>query len=216
MIPDVVILGQQKDLPAPKVRTITELQALDLSTLITLENVELEEGQLGDTYAEPNGGGSRNRTIVDCDGNEITLRSSDFSNFAGATIPTDNGSITAVFSIFGSTLQLAIRDTNDVNFINARCDGSGGGGGDGEIQEEDISNLTISELKALHTIGSTAVKIPSGTIIKGHVISSDQQGNFFRALVIQDETAGIQIRVDGIDVYEEEEHKVTIEFDEIY
>lgn len=203
MIPDVVILGQQKELPTPKVKTITELQSIDLSTLIMLQDVELESSFLGDTYAEPNGGSSRNRTIVDCDGNEVTLRSSDFADFAGATIPSDNGSVTAVFSIFGTTLQLAIRDTNDINFVNARCDGSGGGGGDGEIQEEDISNMTIAEVKDLHTVGMPAVKIPSGTILKGHVISSDEAGNFFRALVIQDETAGIQIRVDGFDLYED-------------
>jgi len=213
MIPDVIVLGQQKEVPVPQVKTIDDLQLLDLSTLVTLENVELEEGSLGDSYAIPNGGGSQNRTIIDCDGNQITLRSSDFSDFAGAIIPEDNGSITAIFSIFGSTLQLAIRDTNDVNFTAARCDGSGGGGGDGEIQEEDISNLTISELKALHTIGQAAVKIPSGTIIKGQVISSDEQGNFFRALVIQDETAGIQIRVDGFDLFEDYELGRTVYVD---
>ena len=216
MIPDVVILGQQKEIPAPKIKKITDLQALDLSTLIMLENVELEGSFLGDTYAEPNGGSSRNRTIVDCDGNEVTLRSSDFAGFAGATIPPNNGSITAVFSIFGTTLQLAIRDTNDLNFINPRCDGSGGGGGD--IQEEDISNMTIAQVLDLHMIGQPPVKIPAGTIIKGNVISSDEQGNFYRSLIIQDESAGVLIRVDGFDLFEDYPvgRKVYVDCEELY
>lgn len=38
-------------------------------------------------------------------------------------------------------------------------------------------------------------------IIKGRVISSDQAGNFFKQLVIEDETGAIQVNIDSYDLY---------------
>ena len=69
-----------------------------------------------------------------------------------------------------------------------------------QVQTEDISNTTIADLKSSHTIGNDASAIAAGTIIKGIVISDDTDGNFFRELIIQDETAGILLRVDQTDL----------------
>jgi hypothetical protein len=74
---------------------------------------------------------------------------------------------------------------------------------DGE--DPDIqANITIAALKQLYTSGSNMpVKIDTDYVIKGIVISSDKDGNFYKSLVIQDSTAGINIRIDQTNLYTE-------------
>ena len=65
------------------------------------------------------------------------------------------------------------------------------------------ANMTIAELNALHTVGSSDSydPIPEGTVISGVIVSSDQAGNCYKYLTIQDETGGIQIKVDNSSLY---------------
>lgn len=59
---------------------------------------------------------------------------------------------------------------------------------------------TIRELCAMYTTGSP--KIMTGNmIIAGKVISTDQPGNFYKSFYIQDETAGIEIKVGRNSLY---------------
>lgn len=65
------------------------------------------------------------------------------------------------------------------------------------------ANMTIAELNALHPVGSedSFDSIPAGTVISGIIVSSDQQGNCYKYLTIQDETGGIQIKIDNSSLY---------------
>lgn len=65
------------------------------------------------------------------------------------------------------------------------------------------ANMTIAELNALHEVGSSDSydPIPEGTVISGIIVSSDQAGNCYKYLTIQDETGGIQIKVDNSSLY---------------
>ena len=72
---------------------------------------------------------------------------------------------------------------------------------DGE-QPAIKANTTIADLKALHTLGSYE-EITEDIIISGVVIADDRSGNFFRALLIQDSTAGIEIRMNETDLFNE-------------
>ncbi len=72
---------------------------------------------------------------------------------------------------------------------------------DGE--DPNISaNTTIAELKAMHTLGGLE-EITEDIIVSGVVIADDRSGNFFRALLIQDSTAGIEIRLNETDLFNE-------------
>jgi hypothetical protein len=62
------------------------------------------------------------------------------------------------------------------------------------------ANMTIKELKALYKQAPTMVNAPSG-IIAGKVISTDKYGNFYRSIYIQDETAGIEIKIGKTTMY---------------
>lgn len=70
------------------------------------------------------------------------------------------------------------------------------------------ANTTIAELKTKFYTGESnyatlVEKRDDGTdyIIKGRVISSDQAGNFYKQLVIEDETGAIQVNIDSYDLY---------------
>lgn len=172
------IVGQ----PEPEVKTINQLNTNDISKLIQLDNVEFEFGELGLTYSDPIGRQTINRTIVDCDGNEIVLRTSGYADFAGDTLATSNGSVVGIYSVFRDTRQLYIRDTDDIMFDSTRCNGSSG----------EISLMTIRDLREAFESGAT--EGPIDKKIRGVVISDNSSGNFDgRTMIIQDESAGITV-----------------------
>jgi DNA/RNA endonuclease YhcR with UshA esterase domain len=70
---------------------------------------------------------------------------------------------------------------------------------------EDLPNITanttISEILARHTIGQPDQLIDDSLVISGIVIADDRSGNFYEKLVIQDETGGIELRLNASDLY---------------
>lgn len=65
------------------------------------------------------------------------------------------------------------------------------------------ANMTIAELVALHTIGSldSYDTIPAGTVISGIVTTSDEWGNNYKYINIEDETGGVQIKINSTALY---------------
>ncbi len=65
------------------------------------------------------------------------------------------------------------------------------------------ANATIADLKKLHTeLGQFKfVKIDKDLIIEGTVIADDASGNFYKTIVIQDATAGIDIKINATGLY---------------
>lgn len=55
------------------------------------------------------------------------------------------------------------------------------------------TRITIKELKAMYKDGP--VKITDDLVIKGQVTTSDASGNFYKSFYIQDETAGIELKL---------------------
>ena len=60
---------------------------------------------------------------------------------------------------------------------------------------------TIAEAKALYP--GTPLKVTEDFVIKGKVTTSDQEGNLYKTLYIQDETAGIEIKIGKNGLYNE-------------
>lgn len=68
---------------------------------------------------------------------------------------------------------------------------------------EDFSDckfVTIKELKNMY-VDDEPIKFTENYAIKGQVTTSDQAGNFYRSFYIQDETAGIEIKVGKTGLY---------------
>lgn len=90
------------------------------SALVTINNVRFD-GATGDFVA------SRNLTIKDSDGTELTFRTNfSESDYIGQAIPTAAFNLTALVGNFRGTLQVFARSTADFNFdvSNERFDGA--------------------------------------------------------------------------------------------
>ena len=132
-------------LVTPYVTTINQLDVEeDESRLIQLDNVEFQT--INVTYADAISLSTENRTLNDCNGNSILVRTSGYANFADDTVASGKGSIIGIFTRFRDDKQLIIRDINEVVMEGDRCGGSsGGGGGSGNyILNKDFSDGSIT------------------------------------------------------------------------
>jgi hypothetical protein len=113
----------------PVTVTIAEAQAninKFQGRLVKLLNVEFASSELGKTYANAITQATENRTLQDCNLNQILVRTSGYSNFAGTKVPSGKGTLTAVLSRFNNDLQLYLRSPNESQLDQTRCDGSSG------------------------------------------------------------------------------------------
>lgn len=183
VVDDYILRGTYGNAVQPKVKKIEELTLADVSTLIQLDEVQFIGADTSSTYADGNSNISFNLEIEDCAKDRVILRSSGFSTFANAPVPNGNGTIVGILGVFGSDLQLLIRDLDDVNMSGERCQLGGG------------NILTIQSLRdAFHSGAGSA---PEGAI-KGVVISDFSNGTVTgRNLYIQDASGGILVRFDA-------------------
>ncbi len=116
-------------LPGPEIQpeliTLNDLNMARVSTLVTFENVRFAE--IGELWA-PQGVSATDRTMMDLSGKTMIVRTSSYANFASDTIPNGYGKITGVLSVFGTTWQLTIRDTDDIKDFSGTVPPPPGGG----------------------------------------------------------------------------------------
>lgn len=67
------------------------------------------------------------------------------------------------------------------------------------IATDKNATHTIQELKSMYTHGGKVIE--RYLVIKGKVISSDKEGNVYKSLMIQDETGGIEIKINSSGLY---------------
>lgn len=119
--PDCVYIRYGKDeVPADKMHcfvfnsfdevnnfTLTEMQ----SQLVEFRNVSFKgAGELVySAYQE-----SANRTLVDVNGKNMTVRNSGYSNFYNEILPKGTGRVRGILSYYGDSWQLVLRDLADV------------------------------------------------------------------------------------------------------
>jgi DNA/RNA endonuclease YhcR with UshA esterase domain len=182
---DQYIIPGQYNLPVlPTIVKISDLVNSYQNRLIKLENVEFDNVSKGLSFADASNpdNGTRNLTVTDCDGNKIIVRTSGFASFASILASEKNGTLVGVYSVFGDTKQLRLRDENDMMMENDRCSGSGG----------VTTPITIGDMRALHT--GSDVSTPSNKKIKG-IVTSDRTTESINknSFVIQDGTAAILV-----------------------
>lgn len=107
--------------PAPQLVGITELGNNYQSRLVQLNQVSFALADTGKGFADAKNKESLNRSLQDCNGNTIILRTSGYASFASLNTPSAMGSIKGIYSVFGSTKQLLIRDTSDLRMKFPRC-----------------------------------------------------------------------------------------------
>jgi major membrane immunogen (membrane-anchored lipoprotein) len=102
-------------------RTISQLTTADVGRWIKLKGVQFTDADLYKPYAA---GATTNRTLTDCNGKTIVLRTSNFATFAGKDVSGGKGDVYAILSAFNGTYQLWIPYQINANLSNPRCDGT--------------------------------------------------------------------------------------------
>lgn len=172
--------------PAPKAIPLSELNNDLISTLIQIQDVEFITADTGKTYADAVTKNSVNRTVEACNGLQVLLRTSGYSNFAATKTPGGKGTITGVLGVYNGDYQLYIRDPSDVSMTGPRCGGATG--------NEVLMN--IADVRALFT--GTKTYAPADRKIKGVVISDRVANNLnSQNVYLQDASGGIVVRFDA-------------------
>lgn len=91
------------------------------SRLVQLSNVEFLNTDVGQPYADAVNQQSIDRTLVDCNGTPVIVRTSGYASFAADLVPGGNGTVVAIVGEYNGTKQLYLRRTSDVNLPNPTC-----------------------------------------------------------------------------------------------
>jgi DNA/RNA endonuclease YhcR with UshA esterase domain len=151
-----------------------------INRLITIENVEIANPYFDNLYAEATSASSIK--MRDCSGNNIQLRTSNYARFQAFETPKGKGQINAVYTVYKGIGQLMIRDTNDLQLYQNRCDGS-------NFQEPVL--LSLDSLRKIYPNNDTTL---GNYIIRGIVTSDAANKNFGKStIVLQDAFKGMLI-----------------------
>jgi hypothetical protein len=125
LISKYIVGGSLNNPVVPKVVTwadlggtgTTNMQDPLIGTLIQLDDYRfaITTGTYSDTSVYKS---TVNRDINSCGSQTLIVRTSAYSNFAGVPVAQGRGSILAMYTVFGNTRQLILRDTSDVRFTS--------------------------------------------------------------------------------------------------
>lgn len=120
----------------PTVVPISKLTERWINTLVQIPLVQFSEAGLGKPYAVARE--ETTRMLMNCEGDELTLVNSGFSDFQAQLLPSGKGSITGVLVKDRSGFYLQIRDTTDIQFTDVPCQRI--------VDEVSSSSVFISEI----------------------------------------------------------------------
>ncbi|MEO9894315.1 DUF5689 domain-containing protein [Aurantibacter sp.] len=132
----IFISCEDKKVVEASVLEISDVDKQPINTLVKFKNVQIIEEEVGLPFAID--AEETERTLMDCEGNEIVMLNSGYSDFYKDKLPAENGSITGVLVRDKNEYQLVVRSTDDLDLDQDRCEGL----------EEEISSeqIFISEL----------------------------------------------------------------------
>ncbi len=114
--------NKPKTAVVPTLRTIGQLTNEDIGRYVKIKDVQFIDTDLFKPYAD--GTTTTNRTLEDCSGKKVILRTSGFADFKGNEVDSGKGDIYAIVSKFNNDFQLWIPFQRDADFDNPRCDGT--------------------------------------------------------------------------------------------
>lgn len=121
----IITLAAEK-MPEPLSVSYDQLHDSLHSRLIRLNNIQFVENDTASYLGDWVNKSTNSLSLKYCNGGTVYLRTSGFAKFAKIKSPKGSGSITGIYSEFGSQRQLMIRDTNDIVFSSARCNNNSG------------------------------------------------------------------------------------------
>ncbi len=120
----------------PTEKTISTLTTGDVGRFIKIKDLQFIDADLGKFYAD--GTSTTNRTLQDCSGNTLILRTSGYADFGSGNntllpssvpansteIDTGKGDVYGILSVYNGTYQLWILNLRGADLDNTRCDGT--------------------------------------------------------------------------------------------
>ncbi|MBE0663063.1 MAG: choice-of-anchor J domain-containing protein [Bacteroidales bacterium] len=150
------------NVPEPQVTALNALNYSLLSKLVKFENVSFAEP--GAEWA-PQSAEATNRTMSGA-GGSIVVRTSKYSNFSSLPVPAGSGDVTGILSIFGSTYQLTIRDTSDVQNFGGTVPPPPGGGDGSKENPYSVAQALQKQNATPYVVG----------FVKGYIVGSVKSG----------------------------------------
>ncbi len=116
----VFVSCDERQSVVPKLLSISELSETVPNTLVQLDNIEFSQDDLGLSFAVERE--ETVRLLVDCEDDELEIVNSGFSDFQAELLPEGRGTITGVLIQDNNDFYLQIRDLDDIDFTNERCE----------------------------------------------------------------------------------------------
>ncbi len=123
------IIKQDEGMPlSPEVVTITDITSNFVNglyspyqaKLVQINEVEFQCSEMCNTWSDAITQYSENRYLDDTLGNTVIVRTSGYASFANQPMPMGKGSIIAVVTQYGGTVQLTIRAPNELTLSGTR------------------------------------------------------------------------------------------------
>lgn len=102
-------------------RTINQLTAADVGKWIKIKNLQFIDADKVKNYAFKD---FETRTLEDCSGNKLTLRTHYQASFAGNDVDEGKGDLYAIITLANGQYQAMIPYQRNADFDGLRCDGS--------------------------------------------------------------------------------------------
>lgn len=107
-----------------EVADIDDLNNSYQNRLVKLSNVEFDEADANQPYADAVNKRSVSRVLEECDGDNLEVRSSGYADFASKLTPKGKGTIIGIYTVFGTDKQIIMRDGSETDMNGIKCDGS--------------------------------------------------------------------------------------------
>ncbi len=138
----------------PEDATIEEIlanKAYWQGRLVKISDIQFIDSDTAKTFANSETLATENRMLQDNSDNQIIVRTSGYSTFAGANIPNGSGSLIAIVGQYNADMQLYIRRLSEVEMNNERFDISTGGGVTGEGDGTKVNPYNVAQAISVNT-----------------------------------------------------------------
>ena len=199
----------------PKELTLTQIRsAADqnqyMGCLIKVPNAEFDAKVLCSIYAPENF--TVDRTLNDATYTNpstatVVVRNSGFASFANQKLPSGKGDFIGILSKYGSTFQLYINKASDLSGMKnfPRKDGVTS---DPCSIDATATAKTVAEVKQLYISNTKFNQITDNFYVKAKVTTSDETGNLYKYLYVEDATGGIRVNINKLNLYQDARFKV--------
>lgn len=199
----------------PKEMTITDIKnAADqnqyMGCLIKVPNAEFDAKVLCSIYAPT--GFTVDRAINDATFTNpatanVVVRNSGFASFAGQILPSGKGDFIGILSKYNSSYQLFVNKASDLSGMKNFPRKDGLTADPCAFNPELLKAKTVAEVKQMYVSGNFT-QITEASYLKAKVTATDETGNLYKYLYVEDATGGLRININKLNLYQDARFKI--------